>query len=111
MQDKVTQKRPETGRFLRYSNVISLSPCCGGEHYKQGEYLKAAGNLDLAHAVDARKQYAGLELNIHERLAKMLCRLGHVKLECLCTSVIDEYGQTTAPANDYVCYFSVEFGK
>ena len=33
------------------------------------------------------------------------------KLECLCTSVIDEYGQTTAPANDYVCYFSVEFGK
>lgn len=27
------------------------------------------------------------------------------------TSVIDEYGQTTAPANDYVCYFSVEFGK
>ena len=111
MQDKVTQKRPETGRFLRYSNVISLSPSFGGEHYKQGEYLKAAGNLDLAHAVDARKQYAGLELNIHERLAKMLCRLGHVKLECLCTSVIDEYGQTTAPANDYVCYFSVEFGK
>ncbi len=41
----------------------------------------------------------------------MLCRLGHGKLECLCTSVIDEYGQTTAPANDYVCYFSVEFGK
>ncbi len=27
------------------------------------------------------------------------------------TSVIDEYGQSTAPANDYVCYFSVEFGK
>lgn len=27
------------------------------------------------------------------------------------TSVIDNYGQTTAPANDYVCYFSVEFGK
>ena len=31
--------------------------------------------------------------------------------ESVCTSVIDEYGQTTAPANDYVCYFSVEFGK
>lgn len=31
--------------------------------------------------------------------------------ESFCTSVIDEYGQTTAPANDYVCYFSVEFGK
>ena len=41
MQDKVTQKRPETGRFLHFS-VISLSPCCGGEHDKQGEYLKAA---------------------------------------------------------------------
>ena len=27
------------------------------------------------------------------------------------TSVIDEYGQTTAPDNDYVCYFSVKFGK
>lgn len=27
------------------------------------------------------------------------------------TSVIDNYGQTTAPANDYVCYFSVKFGK
>lgn len=27
------------------------------------------------------------------------------------TSVIDNYGQTTVPANDYVCYFSVEFGK
>lgn len=27
------------------------------------------------------------------------------------TSVIDEYGQSTAPANDYVCYFSVKFGK
>ncbi len=31
--------------------------------------------------------------------------------ESVCTSVIDEHGQTTAPANDYVCYFSVEFGK
>ena len=31
--------------------------------------------------------------------------------ESVCTSVIDEYGQTTAPANDYVCYFFVEFGK
>lgn len=31
--------------------------------------------------------------------------------ESFCTSVIDEYGQSTAPANDYVCYFSVEFGK
>ncbi len=38
-------------------------------------------------------------------------RCSHGKLECLRTSVIDEYGQTTAPANDYVCYFSVEFGK
>ena len=27
------------------------------------------------------------------------------------TSVIDEYGRSTAPANDYVCYFSVKFGK
>lgn len=27
------------------------------------------------------------------------------------TSVIDNYGQTAAPANDYVCYFSVKFGK
>lgn len=27
------------------------------------------------------------------------------------TSVIDNYGQTTAPANDYVYYFSVKFGK
>ncbi len=31
--------------------------------------------------------------------------------ERIYTSVIDEYGQPTAPANDYVCYFSVEFGK
>ncbi len=31
--------------------------------------------------------------------------------ERIYTSVIDEYGQSTAPANDYACYFSVEFGK
>lgn len=77
-----------------------------------------SGSLDIPIFTDADKD----EFNMRTMLGlagktpiEYDTEMGLFALVCgkerVYTSVIDEYGQSTAPANDYACYFSVEFGK
>ena len=100
---------PKSGKLLFVPDV---------EHSTVKFISAGSGSLDIPIFTDVDKD----ELNMRTMLGlagntpiEYDKEMGLFALVCgkesVCTSVIDEYGQTTAPANDYVCYFSVEFGK
>lgn len=100
---------PKSGKLLFVPDV---------EHSTVKFISAGSGSLDIPIFTDVEKE----EFNMRTMLGiagKMPIEydkeMGLFALVCgkeqVYTSVIDNYGQTTAPANDYVCYFSVEFGK
>lgn len=100
---------PKSGKLLFVPDV---------EHSTVKFISAGSGSLDIPIFTDVDKD----ELNMRTMLGlagktpiEYDKEMGLFALVCgkerVYTSVIDEYGQTTAPANDYVCYFSVEFGK
>lgn len=100
---------PKSGKLLFVPDV---------EHSTVKFISAGSGSLDIPIFTDVEKE----EFNMRTMLGiagKMPIEydkeMGLFALVCgkeqVYTSVIDNYGQTTAPANDYVCYFSVKFGK
>lgn len=100
---------PKSGKLLFVPDV---------EHSTVKFISAGSGSLDIPIFTDADKD----EFNMRTMLGlagktpiEYDTEMGLFALVCgkerVYTSVIDEYGQSTAPANDYACYFSVEFGK
>lgn len=100
---------PKSGKLLFVPDV---------EHSTVKFISAGSGSLDIPIFTDVDKD----ELNMRTMLGlagntpvEYDTEMGLFALVCgkerVYTSVIDEYGQSTAPANDYACYFSVEFGK
>lgn len=100
---------PKSGKLLFVPDV---------EHSTVKFISAGSGSLDIPIFTDVDKD----EFNMRTMLGlagntpiEYDTEMGLFALVCgkerVYTSVIDEYGQSTAPANDYACYFSVEFGK